>query len=126
MPPILPNLNRKLVKELSVGDVEPGTILRGRRLRQTPPSVVTNSQRSAQVSTSDNVTVGHAVNVAGGERTRRFTVGDIVNAPEAKWPFLGRSFSLTVCHTGSRRKQPRCLVGETTEGVFFEEESHTP
>ena len=127
MQPILPNLNRKLVKELSVGDVEPGTVLRGRCFCQTPPSVVTNSQGSAQVSTSDNLTVGHAVNVAGGERTRRFTVGDTVNAPEVKWAVLGRSSSLTVGHTGSRRKQLRCPVGETTEGVFFEEEeSHTP
>ena len=101
-------------------------MLRGRYVRHTSRSVVANSQRSAQVSTSDKLTVGHVVNVAGDECARRFAVGDTVNAPEVKWPLLGRSFSLTVCHTGSRRKQPRCLVGETTEGVFFEEESHTP
>ena len=102
-------------------------MLRGRYVRHTSRSVVANSQRSAQVSVSDRLTVGHAVNVAGDECIRRFTVGDTVNAPEVKWPVLGRSSSLTVGHTGSRRKQVRRPVGETTEGVFFEEEeSHTP
>ena len=100
-------------------------MLRGMCLRRQPPSVVTNSRRSAQVSTSVKLTVGHAVNVAGDDCTRRFTVGDAVNAPEVQWPFLGRSSSLTVGHTGSRRKQLRCPVGETTEGVFFEEEHLT-
>ena len=103
-------------------------MLRGRCFRRKLPSVVTNSHRSARVSTSDKLTVCHAVNVAGDECIRRFTVGDIVNAPEVKWPFLGRSSSSTVGHTGSRRKQLGCPVGETTVGAFCEEEEecHRP
>ena len=56
---------RACIASRPVRDVEPGTMLRGMCLRREPPSVVTNSQRSAQVSTSVKVTVGHAVHVAG-------------------------------------------------------------